>query len=68
MRRRGAAHGASTLPGTAVPPRRRSAEEIAAATARPTPRIPNQGDLVKHWHDCGLLDDDQVDTLGGEQP
>lgn len=67
-RRRCAAAGAPTIPGTAVTPPRRTADEILAATARPAPHVPGQGDLVDHWHECGLLDDDQVDTLGGEQP
>ncbi|MGW2742338.1 hypothetical protein [Streptomyces sp. NPDC001450] len=67
MKRRSAAPGAPTIPGTAVAPRRRTLDETSAATARPVPRLPNQGDLVEHWHDCGLLDDDQVDALGGEQ-
>lgn len=68
MKRRGAAPGASTIPGTAVKPRRRTLDETVAATARPVRPVPNQGDLVEHWHDCGLLDDDQVDALGAEQP
>jgi hypothetical protein len=51
-----------------VTPRRRTADEIIAATSRPVPPVPDQGDLVDHWHECGLLDDDQVDALGGEQP
>lgn len=68
MRRRRAAPGAPTIPGTAVKPRRPSADEITAAMSRPVPQVPDQGDLVDHWRDCGLLDDDQVDALGGEQP
>jgi hypothetical protein len=68
VRRRIAARGAPTIPGTAVTPRRRTADEIIAATSRPVPPVPDQGDLVDHWHECGLLDDDQVDALGGEQP
>lgn len=66
-RRRRAAPGAPTIPGTAVKPRRRTTDEIIAATSRPVPPIPDQGDLVEHWHEAGLLDDDEVDTLGGEQ-
>ena len=68
MRRRSAAPGAPTIPGTAVTPRRRTGDEITAAMARPVAPVPDQGDLVEHWRDCGLLDDDQVDALGGEQP
>lgn len=68
MRRRIAAPGAPTIPGTAVRPRRRTADEIIAATSRPVPPVPDQGDLVEHWHEVGLLDDDEVDALGGEQP
>jgi hypothetical protein len=67
MRRRSAAHGAATIPGTAPAPRRRTADEISAATSRPVAPIPDQGDLVDHWHESGLLDDDEVDALGGEQ-
>lgn len=66
MRRRRAAAGAPTIPGTAAAPRPRSLDETLAATARPVPAVPDQGDLVDHWRDCGLLDDDQVDALGGE--
>lgn len=68
MNRRGAAPGAPTIPGTAVTPPRRSCEQVAAAAGRPVPNLPDQGDLVGHWRDCGLLDDEQVDALGGEQP
>jgi hypothetical protein len=68
MRRSRAGHGAPTIPGTALAPRRRTADEITSAMARPVPPVPDQGDLVEHWHDCGLLDDDAVDALGGEQP
>ncbi|MFI1467610.1 hypothetical protein [Streptomyces wuyuanensis] len=48
-------------------PRRRTLDETVAATSRPVPPVPDQGDLVDHWHECGLLDDAQVDALGGEQ-
>ncbi|MCT9139044.1 DUF3558 domain-containing protein [Streptomyces violarus] len=68
MRRRRAAAGAPTIPGTAIAPRHRTLDETVAAAARPVPPVPDQGDLVEHWHECGLLDDDQVDSLGGEQP
>ncbi|MDX3753700.1 hypothetical protein [Streptomyces sp. AK08-02] len=68
MRRSSVAPGAPTIPGTAVKPRRRSADEIITATSRPVQPVPNQGDLVEHWRGCGLLDDDEVDALGGEQP
>jgi hypothetical protein len=68
MRRRCAAPGAPTIPGTAVKPRRRTADEIIAATSRPVPPVRDQGDLVDHWREVGLLDDDEVDALGGEQP
>lgn len=68
MRRRRSIAVGATLPGTAVAPRRRTADEIIAATSRPVPPVPDQGDLVEHWHACGLLDDDAVDALGGEQP
>ncbi|MCX4969368.1 hypothetical protein OHA98_41825 [Streptomyces sp. NBC_00654] len=68
MRRRCAAAGAPTIPGTAVKPRRRTSDEITAAMSRPVPPVPDQGDLVEHWRDCGLLDDEAVDALGGEQP
>lgn len=68
MTRRAAAPGAPTIPGTAVKPRRRTSDEITAAMTRPVPPVPDQGDLVDHWRECGLLDDDQVDALGGEQP
>ncbi|MGW7197513.1 hypothetical protein [Streptomyces chryseus] len=67
MKRRIAAPGAPTIPGTAVTPRRRTSDEITAAMSRPVPSVPDQGDLVEHWHECGLLDDDEVDALGGEQ-
>ena len=68
MTRRSATPGAPTIPGTAVAPRRRTLDETLAATARPVPPVPDQGDLVDHWREIGLLDDDQVDALGGEQP
>jgi hypothetical protein len=67
VRRRSAAAGAPTIPGTAVKPRRRTADEIIAATSRPVPPVPDQGDLVEHWLEVGLLDDDEADALGGEQ-
>jgi hypothetical protein len=59
---------ATPLPGTAVVPRRRTLDDVIAATGRPIAAVPDQGDLVGHWHECGLLDDDQVDALGGERP
>ncbi|MDV6290291.1 hypothetical protein R2F25_30240 [Streptomyces sp. UP1A-1] len=68
MKRRHAAPGAPTIPGTTPAPPRRTADEILAATARPVPPVPGQGDLVDHWRESGALDDDQVDALGGEQP
>ncbi|WP_406459761.1 hypothetical protein OH768_33825 [Streptomyces sp. NBC_01622] len=68
MRRRRSTAVGAPLPGTAVAPRRRTADEIAAATSRPVPPVPDQGDLVEHWRECGLLDDDAVVALGGEQP
>lgn len=66
MKRRRAAVGAPMIPGTAVKPRRRTADEIIAATSRPVPPVPDQGDLVEHWRESGLLDDDEVEALGGE--
>ncbi|MEU9065858.1 hypothetical protein AB0D60_03040 [Streptomyces sp. NPDC048306] len=68
MSRRRATMDAPTIPGTAVTPPRRTADEILAATARPVPPVPGQCDLVDHWRESGALDDDQVDALGGEQP
>jgi hypothetical protein len=67
MKRRRAAPGAPTIPGTAVKPRRRTTDEIIAATSHPVPPVADQGDLVEHWRDAGLLDDNAVDALGGEQ-
>lgn len=68
MKRRTGSPCAPTLPGTAVKPRRRTLDETVAAAARPVPPVPDQGNLVEHWRECGLLDDDDVDALGGEQP
>lgn len=68
MRRSSAAPGAPTIPGTAVKPRRRTADEITAALSRSVPQVPDQGDLVDHWHEVGLLNDGEVNALGGEQP
>ena len=68
MTRRRAAAGAPTIPGTAVTPPRPSLDDTARSITRPAPQVPDQGDLVEHWKSCGLLDDDQVDSLGGEQP
>jgi hypothetical protein len=66
MRRRSASPGAPTIPGTAVKLRRPTADEIIAATSRPVPAVPDQGDLVEHWRNSGLLDDAEVEALGGE--
>jgi hypothetical protein len=65
MSRRRAAPGAPTIPGTAVKPRCRTLDETAAAVARPVPAVPDQGDLVDHWREAGLLDDEQAQALGG---
>ncbi|MFD0078193.1 hypothetical protein ACFVIY_37830 [Streptomyces sp. NPDC127166] len=54
------------LPGTAVPLPRRSCDSVLAAVSRPAPRMPDQGDLVEHWHEQGLLDEQQRVDLGGE--
>ncbi|MEV5911100.1 hypothetical protein AB0M00_19630 [Streptomyces chartreusis] len=47
-------------------PRRRTTDEIIAATSRPVPAVPDQGDLVDHWRSVGLLDDAEADALGAE--
>lgn len=65
MSRRGAPAGASTIPGTAVSLPRRSVENVLAA--RPVPAVEGQIDLVDHWLDCGLLDDEQRAALEREQ-
>lgn len=54
------------LPGTAVSLPRRGCDSVIAATARPVPQVPDQGDLVEHWHEQGLLDEQQRIELGGE--
>ncbi|MET9816550.1 hypothetical protein [Streptomyces sp. NPDC006355] len=66
MRRRGAAPGAPTIPGTAVTPPRRTLDDAAAA--RPVPPVEGQLDLVDFWHGCGLLEDGQRAALEAEQP
>ncbi|MFG2458121.1 hypothetical protein ACGFWE_13770 [Streptomyces sp. NPDC048523] len=66
MRRRSAAPGAPTIPGTAVTPPRRPLEDVAGA--RPVPAVEGQLDLVDFWQGCGLLDDDQREALEVEQP
>ncbi|MFE5658334.1 hypothetical protein ACFQ9H_19355 [Streptomyces sp. NPDC056517] len=58
---------APTLPGTAVAPPRRSCDSVFAAVSRLAPQIPDQGCLVEHWHEQGLLDERQRAELGGEQ-
>ncbi|MCX4705682.1 hypothetical protein [Streptomyces sp. NBC_01373] len=55
------------IPGTAVKLPRRSTDQIIAATSRPVTPVPDQGDLVDHWHECGLLDDEQRAEFDGEQ-
>ncbi|AZM53308.1 hypothetical protein DMA15_12515 [Streptomyces sp. WAC 01529] len=66
MSRRRAAPDAPTIPGTAVAPPRRAAEDVL--TARPVPAVEGQIDLVEHWLDCGLLSDAQRAALGGDDP
>lgn len=55
-----------TIPGTAVSQPRRSCGAVLAATSRPAPQVPDQGCLVEHWHEQGLLDEQQRADLGGE--
>jgi hypothetical protein len=61
VRRRSAAPGAPTIPGTAVTPPRRSLDDALAS--RPVPVIDGQADLFDHWHGCGLLSDEQFGDL-----
>ncbi|MEV8349020.1 hypothetical protein ACFVTT_15815 [Streptomyces niveus] len=56
---------ADMIPGTAVSLPRRTAECVLAATARPVKPVADQGDLVEHWHKCGLLTDEQRAELDG---
>lgn len=55
-----------TIPGTAVALPRPTLDQVCASTARPVPAVPDQGDLVEHWHDAGLLDDEEIAAFGGE--
>ncbi|MFJ7067529.1 hypothetical protein [Streptomyces sp. NPDC101115] len=45
---------------------RRSCDSVLAATARAVPQVPDQGDLVEHWHEQGLLGEQERTELGGE--
>lgn len=65
-RRRCAGPVGDLIPGTAVAPPRRSPEQVLAA--RPVPAVDGQHDLVEHWHECGLLSDEQLAALGRETP
>jgi hypothetical protein len=62
-RRRATAKGA-TIPGTAVKLPRKTTDQVIAETSRPVPAVPDQGDLVEHWHEAGLLDEDECSRLG----
>ncbi|MFJ3587496.1 hypothetical protein ACIQUY_29430 [Streptomyces sp. NPDC090231] len=53
------------IPGTAVSLPRRSVGCVLAAAARPVQPVGDQGDLVEHWHKCGLLTDEQRTELDG---
>lgn len=64
-RRRSTAKGA-TIPGTAIAPAPRTCEQVATAAARPVPAVPNQGDLVEHWHESGLIDDAERAAFDGD--
>lgn len=64
MSRRSAPAG-DTIPGTAVSLPRKSAGCVLAESSRPVPPVPDQGDLVEHWHECGLLTDEQRAELDG---
>ncbi|MEV8124074.1 DNA cytosine methyltransferase [Streptomyces sp. NPDC085944] len=55
MSRRRAVEGAPTIPGTAVTPPRRTADEILAATARPVPPVPGQQPLFADGPTIGSL-------------
>lgn len=46
MKRRSASPGASTIPGTSVPPPRPTLDDTIRATARPVPPVPGQQPLV----------------------
>lgn len=59
------APGADVIPGTAVSLPRRSLDCVLAASTRRVPAVLDQGDLVDHWHECGLLSDEQRDELDG---
>lgn len=59
-------NAAQTIPGTAVSLPRRTPERVLAATGRPVPVVPEQGDLVEHWHEQGLLDEQQRAALDGD--
>lgn len=66
-RRRGKrAPAGDTIPGTAVKLPRRTTDEIISATSRSVPPVPDQGDLVEHWREAGLLDADEADALSSE--
>lgn len=67
MSRAARAMTAQTIPGTAVSPPRRSCDSVLAAVSRSAPQMTNQGCLVEHWHEQGLLDEQQRAELGGEQ-
>lgn len=51
------------IPGTAVSLPRRSPADVLTATSRPIPSVPDQGDLVDHWRECGLLDEQQCAAM-----
>ncbi|MFB6875703.1 hypothetical protein [Streptomyces sp. NPDC056323] len=56
---------ADMIPGAAVSLPRRTVECVLAAAARPVKPVDDQGDLVEHWHKCGLLTDEQRAELDG---
>lgn len=62
-RRRSAAKG-DPIPGTAVKLPRKTLDQVTAEACRPVPAVPDQGDLVEHWRETGLLDDDECSRLG----
>ncbi|MEV8394794.1 MULTISPECIES: hypothetical protein [unclassified Streptomyces] len=53
------------IPRTAVSLPRRTVECVLAAVARPVTPVGDQGDLVEHWHRCGLLTNEQRAEFDG---